>query len=555
MSINIWTDSMQHAALLGKPVLFTNWLIQRDIIPDGWYCYDLRGTHKSPSTRTTLVDHAADYHAGTVLSPIPLKHEGTASRRVNGTFYLLGEEMTLEQFCEEHDLAYPQDNREFVLRPASLDEVGLFYSEEKLDEALGTVGHLRMDFGHGEKEFWHTWWPHNEDRFNTPEFKEVLQRFVDDLRQTGLLKNLGAMDAYCWQHGGSITEDRRSYGYIAETENYRFCLRCTPFPGEYQGYLYCYDLCQQEMYRQEHPVVGRVTFASGEQQEFTDSKALLQAIREELPFRSTTGFRFETLTDDPEVKKAVDDILLDFAGEDNSRRTCNYGLTETGKQALKRGRLKNTLAAAGLNMTPEEYTAFAMVKTGAVLLTVIPCLLIFPMLALIVVLLAVAVYFKEIRRAEEKLSAKRDEIEAELPRFVATITQELAASRDVLSMIEHYKQNSGPVFSAELDVLTADMRSGSYEAALTRFEARFNSPLLSDIVRGLIGVLRGDNGVHYFQMLSHDMKQLELQRLKAKAMKIPPKIRVFSFVLLMCFLVTYLSIIIYEIIHSLGGMF
>ena len=52
MSINIWTDSMQHAALLGKPVLFTNWLIQRDIIPDGWYCYDLRGTHKSPSTRT-----------------------------------------------------------------------------------------------------------------------------------------------------------------------------------------------------------------------------------------------------------------------------------------------------------------------------------------------------------------------------------------------------------------------------------------------------------------------------------------------------------------------
>ena len=44
--------------------------------------------------------------------------------------------MTLEQFCEEHDLAYPQDNREFVLRPASLDEVGLFYSEEKLDEAL-----------------------------------------------------------------------------------------------------------------------------------------------------------------------------------------------------------------------------------------------------------------------------------------------------------------------------------------------------------------------------------------------------------------------------------
>ena len=75
----------------------------------------------------------------------------------------------------------------------------------------------------------------------------------------------------------------------------------------------------------------------------------------------------------------------------------------------KRGRLRNTLAAAGLNMTPEEYTAFAMVQTSAVLLAVIPCLLVFPLLALVVVLLAVAVYFKEIRRAEEKLSVKRDE--------------------------------------------------------------------------------------------------------------------------------------------------
>jgi len=99
------------------------------------------------------------------------------------------------------------------------------------------------------------------------------------------------------------------------------------------------------------------------------------------------------------------------------------------------------------------------------------------------------------------------------------------------------------------------MRSSSYEAALTRFEARVNSPMLSDITRGLIGVLRGDDGSMYFQMLSHDMKQLELQRLKAQAMKIPPKIRVFSFVMLMCFLMTYMAIIGYEIIRSLSGMF
>ena len=221
----------------------------------------------------------------------------------------------------------------------------------------------------------------------------------------------------------------------------------------------------------------------------------------------------------------------------------------------KRSRLKNTLNAAGMGMTPEVYSSFAILKASVILLGIIPCLLVLPMLAPVILFLGIAVYFKEIRRADERLGEKRGEVEAELPRFVATITQELAASRDVLSMVESYKRNAGQTFAAELDILTADMRSGSYEAALTRFEARFNSPLLSDIIRGLIGVLRGDNGVAYFQMLSHDMKQLELQRLKAQAMKIPPKIRVFSFLMLMCFLMTYLAIIAYEIITSLGGMF
>ena len=221
----------------------------------------------------------------------------------------------------------------------------------------------------------------------------------------------------------------------------------------------------------------------------------------------------------------------------------------------KRSRMRNVLSAAGISDSPELFTALAIVKAAAIALVVIPCLIVLPLLAPVVLFMAVLVYFKESRRADEALAAKRGKIEQELPRFVATITQELKASRDVLSMLEHFKRNAGEDFASELDILTADMRSSSYEAALTRFEARFNSPMLSDITRGLIGVLRGDDGGMYFQMLSHDMKQLELQRLKAQAMKIPPKIRVFSFVMLMCFLLTYLAIIAFEIIKSLSGMF
>lgn len=221
----------------------------------------------------------------------------------------------------------------------------------------------------------------------------------------------------------------------------------------------------------------------------------------------------------------------------------------------KKSRMKNTLKAAGMSQSPEEFMAFAVVKALLVAVGVIPCLLVLPLLAPVLMFLAVMIYFKEIKKADEKLSAKREKIESELPRFVATITQELKASRDVLGILENFKKNAGEEFGNELDVLTADMRSSSYEAALTRFEARINSPMLSDITRGLIGVLRGDEGGVYFQMLAHDMKQLELQRLKAQAMKIPPKIRVFSFIMLMCFLMTYMAIIVYEILRSLGGMF
>lgn len=65
-------------------------------------------------------------------------------------------------------------------------------------------------------------------------------------------------------------------------------------------------------------------------------------------------------------------------------------------------------------------------------------------------------------------------------------------------MLERFRMNAGESLSGELDILIADMRSSNYEAALTRFESRINSPMLSDVVRGLIGVLRGDDSAVVF---------------------------------------------------------
>ena len=90
-------------------------------------------------------------------------------------------------------------------------------------------------------------------------------------------------------------------------------------------YLTAFDLRVQRQNLAEQPVVvGRVSFASGEQKEYTDAEAYLQCIREELPDRPVTGFRYETLTDDSAVRKQADDILYDLYGEENPRPLEDY---------------------------------------------------------------------------------------------------------------------------------------------------------------------------------------------------------------------------------------
>lgn len=246
MSANIREDEMQHAELFGKPILFTNWLVPRDTVPEGWYCYDLRGADKTPAKPATLEDKVVVNHAGTVLSPVPLKKPSTGTRRINGQFYLQGETMNLERFCEEHGLEYPQETRKYMLRPASPHEAGLFYSNEGRDQELACVGHLRMDFGHSGQEFWPTWWEHNGDALTVPAFKAELDEVVNELRERGPLKDLAAMSSYCHDHSQGALEGG-SYGFIAESEGYRYCLRCTPRQDDYNGYLYAYDKRRQEL--------------------------------------------------------------------------------------------------------------------------------------------------------------------------------------------------------------------------------------------------------------------------------------------------------------------
>ena len=81
-------------------------------------------------------------------------------------------------------------------------------------------------------------------------------------------------------------------------------------------------------------LIGSVSFLSGETQQFTDARAYLDCIREELLHEATTGFRFLTITQDPAVRKAVDDIVFDLYGEENPCSEEDYNLVPSKEMQM-----------------------------------------------------------------------------------------------------------------------------------------------------------------------------------------------------------------------------
>lgn len=265
-----------------------------------------------------------------------------------------------------------------------------------------------------------------------------------------------------------------------------------------------------------------------------------------LPRMAVTKAVLNVTRQDEKQTKILEVIVFDL-----SSKLANYIRLEE----YKKRKLSSTLRSAGIKLSPETFIARAWVKTGLIATLLIPVMPIIPVLAPVIILLAITVFFRELRLADEILRQKREEIEYELPRFVSTISQALKASRDVTAILMSYQKSAGDSFRQELEITIADMKSGNEETALTRLEARIGSSMLSDVVRGLISVKRGDNGAMYFEMLNHDFKQVELQKLKLIAMKQPGKVKKYSFLMLGCFLLMYLGILGYAIINALGKMF
>lgn len=221
----------------------------------------------------------------------------------------------------------------------------------------------------------------------------------------------------------------------------------------------------------------------------------------------------------------------------------------------KRLQLKVDLESADMKETPEQYVANAIVKALFIGALAVPFLFFSPLLSLVIVLIAVYIYFGEYKKAGSIIKEKRKRIEYELPRLVANIDKKLVHSRDVLGILENYKDSACDDLRKELEITVADMRSGNYEVALTRLESRVGSPMMSDITRGLISVVRGDKTDVYWGNLVIKFSDYQRNLLKTEAAKAPKRVRKLSMVMLICFMAIYVVVIGQVLITSLGGLF
>ena len=73
MAVDARTEEFQHIEVFDKFALFTNARIDRTTVPEGWYCYDFRGTGDDPGELRFIEESVVVNHSGSILMPEKLE--------------------------------------------------------------------------------------------------------------------------------------------------------------------------------------------------------------------------------------------------------------------------------------------------------------------------------------------------------------------------------------------------------------------------------------------------------------------------------------------------
>ena len=209
-------------------------------------------------------------------------------------------------------------------------------------------------------------------------------------------------------------------------------------------------------------------------------------------------------------------------------------------ETIRKKDIQLKLNAAEIKCSPEFYIAKSISDGILIAVFAVPMLWIMPVASICCIVGGVLIYFQSMKRADRIIKQKRENIETDMVLFASTICQSISTSRDVC----------GDIFRHELDVTIADMKTGNYEEAIKKLDERVNSSDLSEIIKGLLSVMHGDDQRIYFEMLTKDLMTKEKENLKKEARKRPEKMNGVSVFMVICFLTMFMYAVISQVFNS-----
>ena len=178
---------------------------------------------------------------------------------------------------------------ELSIRPVTGTEHLYCYTQSsQIKCQTGSIGYLRADMDTNGQGFFSTWNDFQKD-LKTDEFKAEFDIVINQLRDSGFLKNRTELGKYCFSHPEAmIGGDRSEFGFRVDTEKYSYMMRLNPNKGEYNLYCYCYrkdwlnshlkeaergirfiDSRYRDLFRLKDGGKIRITWRDGEQEEKT----------------------------------------------------------------------------------------------------------------------------------------------------------------------------------------------------------------------------------------------------------------------------------------------
>ncbi|WP_435644862.1 DUF3849 domain-containing protein [Butyricicoccus porcorum] len=147
-------EKYQAVELFEQPALFTNGRVNPDILPDGLYLYDLRGSDDDPGIPVTIESAVTVNHAGSVITAAPLEipEQGFLCLG-NGLNFADGELSIREyQHCSEQVLMRAAEPRFgiYQLRAAEENAMLRFTGMDYLEEQNLTVDGANYEFIYGD---------------------------------------------------------------------------------------------------------------------------------------------------------------------------------------------------------------------------------------------------------------------------------------------------------------------------------------------------------------------------------------------------------------------